>query len=342
MTASPRSVLVWPMLLLAGWPPCALAAQASPDSLRAAADRLAPSTPVRLDLRSGRHASGRLVSVSEDGLRLRGRGGPVAFDTVSDLRARGRSVGTGLRIGAIAGGIGGAAGGALVGLVVGALCETESCASTGTDILVGAGLGLLSGAVGGGGLGAVIGGTVPRWVDARAAAPAAIGQLSATGAWSRHGSEADGSGVGGDLSYQVVLGPLALGPEFGWHGLGSRTTVTHVPCSSAGGRGVPADTAGLCDVSVSLAGHVWHAGGVLRVSPVHGRLQPYGVGGLGYYSWSGVNLAGYSIGAGARWSPRPIGPALHLEMRWHSNLSRDHVAGPLGYVTVGLGGDLRW
>ena len=209
--------------VLCALPGSVVTAQARPraDSLRAAAARLAPRTPVRLGLRTGNVLTGRLTGVDGAGLRLEGRAAAVPLDAVNHLSARGRSTGTGLKVGLIAGGIGGTIGGGLIGLVVAALCETDSCASTGTNVLIGAGLGLLAGGGGGAALGAVVGSTIPRWVEPGAAAPARIGELAATGAWSRLGSRAGGSGLGGDLSYMATFGPVAVGPDVGWHGLGT-------------------------------------------------------------------------------------------------------------------------
>lgn len=311
------------------------------DSLRAAAARLQTGTPVRVELRGGEVVTGRLVGLGGGGLHLQGRRADVPFASVDRLAARGRSTGAGLRIGGIVGGIGGAAGGALVGWVVGALCESSQCASVGLDILAGGGLGLLVGAVGGGALGAVVGATVPRWVEPARGGPAAVGEVSATGAWSRFGSGAEGSGAGGDLSLLAVVGPIEVGPEIGYHDPGTLASTMHVPCSSPARIPVP-DSTSLCDLPVQIARRVWHAGGTVRVDPLRGALRPYAVGGVGYYSWSGLDLAGYSVGAGVRWVPGRVGPGLHLEARWHSNLSRSGSSVPLGYLTLGAGGTLRW
>ncbi len=311
------------------------------DSLRAAAARLEPGTPVRLELRGGDVVTGRLGEVGGEGLRLEGCPAAVPFASVGRLTARGRSTGTGLKVGGIAGGIGGVVGGALIGWVAGALCEASDCAGVGTDILVGGGLGLLAGAAGGGALGAIVGATMPRWVAPERAGPAGVGEVSATGAWSRSGSGAGGFGLGGDLSLLAVFGPVQAGPEAGYQDFGTLTTTTHVPCPSSGGTTVP-DSTGLCDTEIPIAQHAWHVGGAVRVDPFRGPLRPYAVGGLGYYSWSGLNLAGYSIGAGLRWARGRFGPELHLEARWHSNLSRAGTSSPLGFFTIGAGGAFRW
>lgn len=339
--------------VLCALPGSVVTAQARPraDSLRAAAARLAPRTPVRLGLRTGNVLTGRLTGVDGAGLRLEGRAAAVPLDAVNHLSARGRSTGTGLKVGLIAGGIGGTIGGGLIGLVVAALCETDSCASTGTNVLVGAGLGLLAGGGGGAALGAVVGSTIPRWVEPGAAAPARIGELAATGAWSRLGSRAGGSGLGGDLSYMATFGPVAVGPDVGWHGLGTNLRQGFVRCQPPvrSPSGAVPDTVTFCPEQVPVGESVWHVGGAAQLDPLHADLRPYAVGGLGLYAWrsdyfgTSLDLLGYSVGGGLRWQPRRSAVGVRAEARWDSNLSRsggtDH---PLGYLTVGFGGTLRW
>ncbi|HKK28304.1 MAG TPA: hypothetical protein VKB18_09495 [Gemmatimonadota bacterium] len=318
MLSRPR----WPLFLAAlvlptvGRPHPASAQQPA-DSIRAAAGRLEPWTPVRLWLRSGERATGRLVAVGADGLRLEGRAEPVPVTAVDSLRVRGRAAGTGLVVGLIVGGGGGAALGALAGLVAAGVCEYE-CPSAAGGFFGGAALGLLAGGAGGALTGLLVGSGLPRWVRPGSADGPAIGELTVSGAWSAYSSAADGSGAGGEAAYLALFGPFAAGPEFGWNGLG-------------GGRSA------------------WHVGGVARLDPLEGDLRPYLTGGMGLYAWRStssldpsIELLGGSVGAGVAWRPRPVGWGLRAEGRWHTNLGRSGGLRPLGFFTAGAGVSLRW
>jgi hypothetical protein len=255
--------------------------------------------------------------------------GRIPATSIQRVWLRGRAV----RKGATIGGTILGASGALLGLLFAAYCVSESECGDGvwlTASAAGFGIGAAAGALTGG----LAGAAIPKWHHLDFGVPHApltergptadrIGTFSLQGGWAR-GRDRNSApgGLGGRLGLSADLpGGFAPGLEVGRFNLG-RGEVTSP-------RGV----------THRFNESVLHVGLSLTKTRDHGRLRPYGLAGLGYYSWRGFDsfvlnpdfdylfpethrsFLGASLGGGARYRARR-NLSLEMEGRWHTSLHK--------------------
>jgi hypothetical protein len=266
----------------------------------------------------------------------------IARATLERVWLRERATRQGLKWGALIGAPAGAAFGAFVALIATGLCEYECEDLSAGEAILAVGGGGAAGALAGGALGAAIGAAIPRWVDLAGehvripTAPRAahVGSISLVPTLTR-AAEGGGGGAGVRANYMFQTRHFALGPELGRYSLGERDLPAFVPC----GPDVCLDT-------VPVNTSVFHAGGAVRIGTGTDRsLEPFATAGAGLYAWqggNGIELGGYSLGAGVQARNRSRRQSLFLEARWQSNLTRSGDDTQLGFYTLGIGAALAW
>jgi opacity protein-like surface antigen len=289
--------------------------------------QVTPGVPVRIEDRAGRVLEGRYVTTTDGDVVLDEPAMRIPAASIRKVWVRGRATTTGAVIGGIVVGLSSA----LLGAAAGAFCESD-CRDgvvyeyAGIGFVIGAGLGTLTGGL--------IGASFPKWhrlnpgrsptaKPGGGVTPGRIGALSFQGGPALGRDPNSGSGgFGGHLGLAAQLpGGLAPGLEFGRFGLG------HGSVPSPRGR------------ALNFNESVSHFGFSLTKSRDHGRLRPYGLAGLGRYSWRGFNsfalnpdfeivnseihrsFFGASVGGGAHWRlQRSL--SFETEGRWHTSLGR--------------------
>jgi hypothetical protein len=323
-------------------------ARAQADTTRAEVlSRLPPGTTLRASS-AGLLLVGGLRGVSGDTLYINGHALPLS--TVDRVWVQQRSTRRGIRTGVKIGAPVGAATGVLFLLGAAAVCEYEcpnlNIANFAAAVLGGGAFGAVAGGVTGG----TIGATVPRWVDvsrasvpptrpvAAAGAVRTIGSVSLVPAIAR-AEDADDVGFGARMAYTFHTTYISFGPEIGLYGLGTNPRPRFTVCGT---------DYQLCVDTVPTAESVFHAGAVARVGTGgHRRVEPFGSLGFGVYKWNrgenGIELGGYSTGAGVQLRSASRRRVLTAEARWQSNLTRSgDEDGQYGFLTFGLGGSLAW
>jgi hypothetical protein len=339
-----RLLLVLPVLLLV--PGGALPAHAQQDTLSVAA-RLVMRQPLGIVLRvtaANEQVTGVLERVDAGSIYLSEPQRVLRLSTVTDAWLQRRSTRRGGRVGAI---VGGSAGAVVFGLgyaFLSAMCEYD-CGDTGAGNIA---VATLLGGVAGGGtgylIGSLIGASVPRWerltessapptvVAGVMRRPPGLSAFSVVPLATHAAARADGVGGGVGIAYLSQLSRhFALGPEMAIYDVKVHPLTMQFECG-------PPDEE-LCTITQEGVGS-WSAGGLARLGAGADRpLEPYAMLGIGVYRFSyGLNLGGYSAGAGIRYRPGGGRIGVSGEGRWHSNFTNSGNEGEqLGFYTVGVG-----
>jgi hypothetical protein len=309
-----------------------------------------PGTELRV-VQHERAFVGPLERIERDTLQLGAY--LVPLGTVERVQLRQRATGRGAKLGTLIGVPTGAVTFGLGGLWLSGFCEYDCPESTAAFGLRSAALGALLGGIAGVTTGAIIGASTTHWTDVSernvtrlvasatgggGGARGAVGSVSAAPAFTLP-LQGESNGYGGRALLLFHRGNLAVGPELGFYGTGTRQRLLTSICDESGET---------CAAPHAARESLAYGAAVARIGTgSRSVVEPYATGGVGLYAWGtdvgeGQKSAGYSAGGGVHVrTPRGWHGAF-LEARWQSNLSPVQDRYSLAFVSFSAGGTLAW